>query len=203
MESDAPVPGYEYGRDATLRATELALARADRARRVLLVEGITDQIAVETVAERLGRDVGAEGLVVVPMGGAHAAKQFIPHFLAKGVEVRGLVDRNEAGEFAAALGVSRVDDLARHGVRICVPDLEFELIGALEPAELEALLDREGDLRSFRTLQKQPNWRDRPFAEQLHRWLRSVSDRGPRYARLLIEAAPDDRLPAPLRAVVE
>ena len=203
MSSDsgrAPVAGYEYGPDATQRATEEALTRAADADCLVLVEGITDQIAVETAARRLGRDLDYERTVVVPIGGAHAIKHFVPQFVDTGVRLRGLVDHAEAPYFAEALGVA-IDELADRGFHVCDPDLEAELIRVVDRAAIEALLDANGDLRSFRTMQKQPNWRGRRFDEQMHRWLRSVSNRGPRYAQALVEAADDD-VPPPLRAVL-
>src|SRR5438445_9026733 len=67
---------------------EVALAAAARARSnpgscaVVLVEGMSDQAAVQTLAERAGRDLRAEGVFVVPMGGAtnigHFADLFGP-----------------------------------------------------------------------------------------------------------------------------
>lgn len=39
---------------------------------VVLVEGLSDQAAIEALAVRRGRDLAAEGVAVVPMGGAHA-----------------------------------------------------------------------------------------------------------------------------------
>ena len=42
---------------------------------VILVEGITDRIAVEAVAAKLGRDLAAEGVEVVPIGGAQAIRR--------------------------------------------------------------------------------------------------------------------------------
>src|SRR6266566_3796122 len=49
---------------------------------VVLVEGMSDQAAVQTLAERAGRDLRAEGIFVVPMGGAtnigHFADLFGP-----------------------------------------------------------------------------------------------------------------------------
>jgi predicted ATP-dependent endonuclease of OLD family len=38
-------------------------------RGVVLVEGMSDRHAVETVARRRGRDLQAEAVAVVPMGG--------------------------------------------------------------------------------------------------------------------------------------
>lgn len=41
-------------------------------RAVILVEGISDRVAVETLAERRGRELATQGVSVVPMGGAEA-----------------------------------------------------------------------------------------------------------------------------------
>jgi predicted ATP-dependent endonuclease of OLD family len=39
-------------------------------RTVVLVEGISDQFALEALAERGGRDLHADGISIAPMGGA-------------------------------------------------------------------------------------------------------------------------------------
>jgi len=39
---------------------------------VVLVEGASDRIALETLARRQGRDLGAEGVSIVAIGGAQA-----------------------------------------------------------------------------------------------------------------------------------
>lgn len=44
-----------------------------RARAVILVEGWSDQAALEALARRRGRDLLAEGVVVMPIGGAARA----------------------------------------------------------------------------------------------------------------------------------
>jgi predicted ATP-dependent endonuclease of OLD family len=185
------------------------MAKAESARSVVLVEGISDQIAIETLAERLGRDLDGEGVVIVPIGGAQAAKHYVPLFAERpGVTVSGLCDRAEAGYFARALaepvGESVGEsDLNDHGFFICDPDLEAELIRSMDPAEIEAVLQSEDDLSAFRTLQKQSSWRDRPFPEQMHRWLRSVGRRNLRYAQLIVLVASHDRLPRPLVDVLK
>jgi len=185
------------------------MARAETADAVVLVEGISDQIAIETLAARMGRDLVDEGIVIVPIGGAHAAKHFISLFAERpGLKTSGLCDRAEAVYFARALTERTgepVDDigLADHGFFICDPDLEAELIRSMTRAEIESVLESEDDLPAFRTLQKQAAWRDRPFPDQMHRWLRSVGLRNLRYARLLVLAAPQDRLPRPLVDLVD
>ena len=45
---------------------------AEHPHAVVLVEGLSDQAAVEALAERRGRDLDAEGVAVVPIGGAQA-----------------------------------------------------------------------------------------------------------------------------------
>jgi histidinol dehydrogenase len=67
-----PLAGYVSGLAAATQATVLALARVAGARAVILVEGVSDQIAAETLARRRGRRLGAEGVTVGPVGGAHA-----------------------------------------------------------------------------------------------------------------------------------
>ena len=62
---------------ASLRATARALAKVETAAAVVLVEGISDQIALETAAVGRGRDLEAERVVIVPIGGAHAARRFL------------------------------------------------------------------------------------------------------------------------------
>jgi hypothetical protein len=72
------------------------------------------------------------------------------------------------------------------------------LIRALGAAAVERVLDLHGDLRSFRTLQKQPAWRGRPREEQLRRFMGSGGSRKMRYARFLVEAIDQGSMPRPL-----
>ena len=92
--------------------------------------------------------------------------------------------------------------MAELGFQVCVRDLEDELIAALGPDRVQSLLDREGDLRSFRTLQRQPAWRGRPVAHQLRRYLGAGAHRKLRYARIMTQDVDLDRAPAALLAVL-
>src|SRR5260370_33492961 len=69
--------GYVHGPAAGTEATARALAKMAAAQAVVLVEGISDQIAVETLATRRGRDLGAERMVVLPIGSAHAVTRYL------------------------------------------------------------------------------------------------------------------------------
>jgi hypothetical protein len=175
-------------------------------RTVVLVEGISDQVALETLAGRRGRNLGAEGISVVAMGGAQAIGGFLDRFGPRGLDVRlaGLCDAGEEGDFQrglerAGLGsdLTRAD-MERLGFYVCVADLEDELIRALGAASVEQVVDAQGDLGSFRTLQKQPAWQGRTTEEQLRRFMGSGGRRKIRYARLLVEALDLTRVPRPL-----
>jgi hypothetical protein len=92
--------------------------------------------------------------------------------------------------------------MERLGFYVCVADLEEELIRALGSAAVEDVLEAQGDLASFRTLQKQPAWRGRSTEEQLRRFMGSGGRRKIRYARFLVEALDLGRMPRPLVRVL-
>jgi Overcoming lysogenization defect protein-like, TOPRIM domain len=202
MEHDLPPGGPQ--------ATRRALAAAADARAIVLVEGISDQIAIETLAARRGRDLGAEGIAVVPIGGAQAIGRFLARFgpQGSGARLAGLCDEGEERVFRSGLERagfgSRLTrpDLERLGFHVCVVDLEDELIRALGPVSVEAVLDAHGDLGAFRTFQKQPAWRGRSADRQLRRFLGSADRRKLRYARLLVEALDLADVPRPLDGVL-
>jgi hypothetical protein len=191
-------------------ATERALAGAADARALVLVEGLSDQIALETLALRRGRDLAAERVSVVPIGGAQAIGRFLARFGPRGADVRlgGLCDEREERLFRRGLEragfgseLTRAE-MERLGFYVAVADLEDELIRALGAAAVEAVLQAEGDLGRFRTFQKQPAWRGEAVERQLRRFMGSADRRKIRYARLLIEALELDDVPRPLHGVL-
>ncbi|HEY3051601.1 MAG TPA: ATP-dependent endonuclease [Gaiellaceae bacterium] len=173
-------------------------------RAVVLVEGTSDLVAVEALAERRGRDLDAEGVSLVPIGGAQAIGRFLDLFVPQGLKLAGLCDAAEEREFQrglerAGLGSNLTrDDMEELGFYVCVEDLEDELIRALGAAAVEEVVEAQGDLGSFRTLQKQPAWEGRPIEEQLRRFMGSGGSRKIRYARLLVDALDLDKMPRPL-----
>jgi hypothetical protein len=92
--------------------------------------------------------------------------------------------------------------MERLGFYVCDADLEDELIRALGADAVEAVVESEGDLRPYRTMQKQPEWRGRPREEQLRRFMGSGGRRKVRYARLLVEALELPQVPRPLERVL-
>jgi hypothetical protein len=185
-------------------------AAAGELRAVVLVEGTSDQHALEALAERRGRDLDAEGISVVPIGGAQAIGRFLDRFGPQGLDVRlaGLYDVAEEGDFRRGLERAGLgSDLTREkmeqlGFYACVADLEDELIRALGAAAVEQVVDAQGDLGPFRTLQKQPAWQGRPVEQQLRRFMGSGGRRKIRYGRFLVEALDLTQVPRPLDLVL-
>jgi len=88
------------------------------------------------------------------------------------------------------------------GVFACDADLEDELIRALGTAAVEAVLEAEGELASFRRFQEQPAQRGRDLHAQLHRFLGTRAGRKIRYGALLVDALDLDRVPCALELVL-
>jgi hypothetical protein len=176
----------------------------------LLVEGESDREAVLTLAEAGRVELEGRGVAVVAMGGItnlarHAAELGPP---GRGLHLTGLYDAGEerfvrGGLERAGLvaGPGRAG-LAALGFHCCDRDLEDELIRALGVARVEAVLDAERDLDSFRVLQRQPAQRTWRTEDQLHRFFGAGSGRKVRYGRLLVAALAADEVPAPLAAVL-
>ena len=177
---------------------------------VVLVEGVSDRVALEALARRRGRNLGAEGISVVPIGGAQAVGRYLDRLGPQGLDVRlaGLCDAAEEAEFRRALERSGVgSNLTREameslGFYVCVADLEDELIRCLGADAVERVIEDHGDLDSFRTLQKQPAWRGRRTEDQLRRFMGSGGRRKIRYARFLVDALDLAHVPRPLDGVL-
>ena len=180
------------------------------ARTVVLVEGTSDQRALEALAQRRGRNLDAEGVAIVPMGGATNIGSFLDRFGPQGFDVRlaGLCDAAEEGDFQRAL--ERADlgsnltraDLERLGFYVCVADLEDELIRSLGAATVERVVEAQGELGSFRTLQKQPAQRGRTIEEQIRRFMGTRGGRKIHYATVLVDALDLTNVPRPLDGVL-
>jgi hypothetical protein len=157
---------------------------SDRA--VVLVEGESDAIAVRVLAERLRMPEPQ----VVPVGGSKGARRAAERFA--GIRLVGLVDANERADFERVLET----------VFVCDPDLEAEFVRALGPDGVLGVIERNGELESFRRLQAQPFQRARTIDQQLARFFGGRSGNKARYARLMAEAVPLDDVPAPLAALL-
>jgi hypothetical protein len=189
-----------------IAAAERALVLGDRLRCAVLVEGVSDQVAVEALVERRGCNLRAIGTSVVPIGGTKSIGEFLRLFGPPGLDVAlaGLCDAGEERDFLRGLeraGCGR--DLSREGMAelgfyVCVADLEDELIRALGAAAVEQVIEAQGDLRSFRILQQQPAQQGRTVEQQLRRFMGTRGGRKIHYARLLVDALDLQHLPYPL-----
>ncbi|WP_030559324.1 TOPRIM nucleotidyl transferase/hydrolase domain-containing protein [Streptomyces aureocirculatus] len=168
-----------------------------RVRTVVLLEGPSDVAAVDTLAARRGRDLAAEGVCVLSMGGAMSVARFARILGPPGLGLRltGLCDEAERGYYAR--GLERAG-AAEQEFFVCAADLEDELIRALGVARVEELVGAEGDLRALMTFQRQPAQQGRAPHQQLRRFLGTKKGRKISYGRVLVEALDPDRVPAPL-----
>jgi hypothetical protein len=177
------------------------------ARGVVLIEGISDKVALEALARRLDRDLDAEGVSLLPIGGAQAIGKVLDRLGPGGLGVRiaGLCDAAEERHFQRALERagfgSNLDraDLEALGFYVCDADLEDELVRSLGAAAVERVIEAEGEWASFQTFQKQPEKRRMTREAQLHgfMWNRKI-----RYARLLVDALDLTQVPRPLDRVL-
>jgi hypothetical protein len=180
------------------------------ARKVILVEGVSDILAVRATAERAGRNLDDEGIVVLSLGGgggfdAHV-KVLGPAGL--GVELLGLCDvdheahwarRLELAGFGAAIDRETMEAL---GFFVCDRDLEDEFIKTLGVAAVERLIAAEGELWALEVLAQQPAHRTGSRHDQLRRFFGTKSGRKARYAPLLVAATAPGEEPRPLREVL-
>lgn len=197
----------EAARGVPVSASSLGSVAHDAGvRTAILVEGVSDQAAVETLAARRDRNLEAEGVCVIPLGGATSIRRFLERLGPHGLDLRllGLCDIGEERYFRRGLeqaGVGRelgAGDLEALGFFVCDTDLEAELIRAIGPDEVERVIEAEGDLRALRSLQGQPAQRGRTREQQLHRFMGSIGGRKARYASALINEIEPDRIPLPL-----
>lgn len=107
------------------------------ARLVFAVEGMSDRIIVEAVAEIAGGSLDRLGAAIVETGGAGDMKAILKLFGVNGFDIslRLLIDEDARDETASALGV-RPADLETPSVCVSTPDLEAEYVAALGGAEV-------------------------------------------------------------------
>lgn len=196
---------------AVTAAADRMAATGSDLRSVLVVEGDSDRSALEALATRQGRDLDAEGVAIVPLGGATNLGHFLRAVVTTGIDVRlgGLCDVGDEAGFRRHLeAAGRGDGLDRAGMErlgffVCEEDLEDELIRALGPAAVEEVIAAQGELRSYGTFRSQPAQRGRSAPAQLRRFMGTRSGRKIHYGRVLVEALDLARVPRPLQAVLD
>ncbi|MEU6882427.1 ATP-dependent endonuclease [Streptomyces sp. NPDC046712] len=191
-------------------AAAVARELAGGVRTIVLVEGSSDQAALEALATRHGRDLGAEGVAVVPLGGATNIGRFLdvcgPPGL--GLPLAGLCDIGEERHFRrhlerVGLGSGLTyDGLEALGFHVCVADLEDELIRSLGAEGVQQVIEAQGEMRPFHTFQGQPAQRTRPVEHQLRRFMGTHSGRKALYAQALVAHLDFERVPRPLERLL-
>ena len=179
---------------------------AAKANTVVLVEGWSDQAAVETLARRVGLDLAAMAVVVLPIGGATNAHPFAVRFGMQGLRLRlaGLYDLPEERHFLRAVCAGMVTsapsrtDAESLGFYACSADLEDELIRALGPEAVEQVIAAEGEIGAFRRFQVQPAQHGRSVDAHLRRFMGTRAGRKIRYGTLLAAALDLSNIPSPL-----
>jgi hypothetical protein len=199
-----PVTSSEVPQDVAATAAAVVAAGP---RAAILVEGRSDQAAVRALAARRGRNLDAEAVAIVALGGVANLGHYVDVLGPRGagVHLAGLYDQPEAGAVRRGLtasGIPAGEDLTVHGFHGCRSDLEDELLRALGVEAVLRILEQDGEAARFRTFQRQPAQRGRPIEAHLRRFLGTRSGRKIRYGRLLVEALDLDRVPAPLDAVL-
>jgi hypothetical protein len=177
------------------------LAALLEVRTAVLLEGPSDAAAVGALARARGRDLAAEGVCVLPMGGAMSVGRFTPLLGPPGLGLRltGLCDEAEHPYYVRGL---RRAGASPRGFFVCSADLEDELIRALGVTRVRDLVEAEGDLPALHTFLRQPAQRDRAPGQQLRRFLGTKKGRKIHYGRVLAEGLSPDRVPAPLDALL-
>jgi hypothetical protein len=174
------------------------------------VEGHSDRVALQTLARRQGRDLAAEGVEIVAMGGVTNTRAFASRYGPRGLDVPlvGLYDAAEESWVRRGLAAAGLpsaldpDGLALLGFFRCTADLEDELIRALGVEAVERVIEAAGEARSLRLLARMPAQREWTRTAVLRRFFTSQSGRKARYAALLVEALEPTRVPAPLASVL-
>ncbi|MFF6781178.1 TOPRIM nucleotidyl transferase/hydrolase domain-containing protein [Streptomyces sp. NPDC012510] len=176
-------------------------------RTAVLLEGLSDLAAVEALTARQGRDLAAEGVCVVSMGGAMNVGRYAALLGPPGLGLRlaGLCDEREQPYFDR--GLDRAKAPRREDVFVCVSDLEDELIRALGEPRVEQIIHSENESRAWQTFTRQPAQHGRPRHQQLRRFIGTKKGRKIRYGTLLVEALDLDgvgvgNVPAPLMALL-
>ncbi|WP_068251006.1 hypothetical protein [Janibacter corallicola] len=175
--------------------------------RTVLVEGVSDRVALTTLAHRRGEAL--DDVDVVALGGITNIRAVAVSLGPRGAghHLCGLYDSPAVGIVReglhqAGLPVERAG-LRELGFFGCVLDLEDELVRAVGVDGVEAVIDAEGEGRSLRLLAGMPAQRGWTREAVVRRFLTSQAGRKARYARALTEALDPHRAPGPMEDLLD
>jgi ABC-type cobalamin/Fe3+-siderophores transport system ATPase subunit len=191
------------------RYTTPQTAEAFFARSAVLVEGLSDLYAIVAAADKLSRDLDAEGISLVDMEGAGGIKTFI-NLLGPsgfGLKVAGMCDADKESDWAVVLheaGITSADNVGAmnsKGFFVCSLDLEDELVRAYGAKNVVTLIEEEGEANAFKQFQLQPSERSKTLDEQVRGFIQKKG-RKVRYAPLIVERLTKAQIPLPLQQVL-
>lgn len=177
-------------------------------RLVCLLEGASDVAAVRRLMTAQAIDPAPIELVNL-QGVTNVGRVLKELRQVRGdVDVVGMCDVAESRFVERALAedglpVTDVTDLPIYGFFVCEADLEEELIRALGPERARDALVGQGLGGKLEALRTQPEWADRPLAEQLHRFCGAASGRKEAAAAILAGELTPDEVPEPLALLLD
>jgi putative ATP-dependent endonuclease of OLD family len=121
--------------------------------RVVIVEGPSDRILVEAVAEHLGFQFHRPSISLFELSGADQAKHAVSVFGANGfgLDLYGLVDEDARERWGGYLEIEP-EELEDNGYQVCDPDLEGVYIDALGVNRIVELLVASPDISERKLL---------------------------------------------------
>lgn len=184
------------------------MGRALARRTVVLVEGRSDRLALERLADRLGHDLTVAEVEIVDVGGVTNFRSHLMRFGPMGENLRlaGLCDAGERQIVLRALQGAGVADhltpdaMASLGFFVCEGELEDELLKAVGVPAMLQIIEQNGDLPRFRTMQRQLVYRAASVETQV-RYL--MTQKKIAYAPHIIDALDLARVPNVLSAVLD
>jgi ABC-type cobalamin/Fe3+-siderophores transport system ATPase subunit len=182
-------------------------AEAYFAETVVLVEGFSDFLAIRALATTLGVNLDGAGVTLLSLEGADLVVHYLRLFGPSGLDLNlhGLCDLDHEEAWRGRLeqvGIPAPDLPAMNaaGFYVCDPDLEAELLGALDEQQIEALIAEEGAEAHFASFsQKDLNAGLSTSELQLH----YVKSQKIRWAPLVAAAIEATRVPTPIRELIE
>jgi putative ATP-dependent endonuclease of OLD family len=127
--------------DATVRHWSSHLIEPLTARCVVLVEGVSDRILIESVAELVGVNLDRSGAAIFELDGSGSFPSAYRIFGPPGFDLHlvGLLDEDARKLWAEAVGVGAAE-LEAQGYAVCDPDLEGMYIDCLGRDAVIAML---------------------------------------------------------------
>jgi predicted ATP-dependent endonuclease of OLD family len=149
---------FALSRYATSQTAEAFFAKA-----LIVVEGFSDLLALRTLTKLRGKDLDASGVSLLSLDGSGTFKHYLQLFGPEGlgVELRGLCDQDAERDWieklsAAGIGVADRASLEENGFFVCDPDLEAEMLSALEPTEITRVINEDGAEATFSSFASHP-----------------------------------------------